>query len=222
MNLYPSILTDSLEKVQKQLDLVKNLEEIQTVQIDIVDGFFVDNLTITPLDLVGLDFGDLTIDLHLMVEEPMDSFLEIEGLAEMLPIRAVIAQIERMTFQEDFLAEVKRRNWKAGLSLDLFTPLDSLDMSESCLQYLDIVQIMNIEAGFQGQEFNEIALEKLEKVKKIRDKRAAEWEIISDGGIKLQNYKKVTQAGTNSITVGSELWKSQDVKRTVEQFLSQE
>lgn len=219
MNLYPSILTDSIEKVQEQLNLVKDIDGIETVQIDIIDGFFADNLTVTPLDLMGLDFGDLKIDLHLMVEEPMDSFLEIEGLAEQLPVRAVIAQLERMTFQEDFLSEIKRRNWKAGLSLDLFTPLDSLDMSESCLQYLDIVQIMSVEAGFQGQKFNDLAMEKIEAIRKIREGRGADWEIISDGGIKLDNFKKIIKLGADGITVGSELWNAKDISMIIKKFI---
>lgn len=219
MNLYPSILTDSIEMVQQQLDLVKEIESIHTVQIDIVDGFFADNLTVMPLDLVGLDFGNLQIDLHLMVEEPMDSFLEIEGLAEQLPIRAVIAQIERMTFQEDFLSEVKRRNWKAGLSLDIYTPLDSLDMSESSLQYLDVVQIMAIEAGFQGQQFLDQALEKIQSIKKLSERHGNEWEIVVDGGIKTTNFKTVLAAGADGITVGSEIWNAADISEVVDKFI---
>ena len=219
MNLYPSILTDSIEKVQEQLDLVKEINGISTVQIDIIDGFFADNLTVTPLDLVGLDFGDLKIDLHLMVEEPMDTFLEIEGLASKLPIRAVIAQIERMTFQEDFLSEVKRRNWLAGLSLDLYTPFDSLDKNKSCLQYLDIIQIMSIEAGFQNQKFNDLALGKIKEANLLRNNQGKDWEILVDGGVKLGNIEKIIKVGVTGVAVGSELWNAENLEETIRKFL---
>jgi len=109
MNLYPTILTSSMATAEEQLALIKDNPKINVVQVDIIDGLFSDNLTIIPTDLVFMDFGDLKLDLHLQVEEPMDTFLEIESLANDLPIRSVIAQIERMTYQEDFLLEVKRK-----------------------------------------------------------------------------------------------------------------
>jgi len=141
MNLYPTILTSSMATAEEQLALIKDNPKINVVQVDIIDGLFSDNLTIIPTDLVFMDFGDLKLDLHLQVEEPMDTFLEIESLANDLPIRSVIAQIERMTYQEDFLLEVKRKNWKAGLSVDIFTPVDEID--ERSWDLLDVVQVNN-------------------------------------------------------------------------------
>lgn len=220
MKLYPSILTNSLEEAQAQLDKIKDNSHIEVVQFDIIDGFFADNITISPLDVLNLDLGDLKIDFHLMVEEPMDSFLEIEALAESLPIRAVLGQIEKMSFQEDFLSELKRRNWLAGLSLDLFTPVESLDLSRSCLQYLDILQIMGVEAGFQGQKLNDLVWEKLEEVMKLQKRLGTNWEIIVDGGVKMTNAKKLNQAGATGLVVGSELWEAENVDETVNGYIN--
>ncbi|HKY73932.1 MAG TPA: hypothetical protein VJ246_01315, partial [Patescibacteria group bacterium] len=57
--IYPSILTDSPSLVQKQLNLVLGL--VQGVQIDIIDGEFADNTTVTPVDLQTLTFGSLSV-----------------------------------------------------------------------------------------------------------------------------------------------------------------
>jgi len=216
MNLYPTILTSSMATAEEQLALIKDNPKINVVQVDIIDGLFSDNLTIIPTDLVFMDFGDLKLDLHLQVEEPMDTFLEIESLANDLPIRSVIAQIERMTYQEDFLLEVKRKNWKAGLSVDIFTPVDEID--ERSWDLLDVVQIMGIEAGAQGREFNELALEKITAVVERAQREDREIEIIVDGGIKLDNYKKILMAGATGLAVGSELWKSNDIESTIKGF----
>lgn len=218
MKLYPSILTSSIEEAQAQLDKIKDNSQFEAVQFDIVDGYYADNLTISPLDVLNLDLGDLKVDFHLMVEEPMDSFLEIEALAERLPIRAVIAQIEKMSFQEDFLSELKRRNWQAGLSLDLFTPIESLDLSRSCLQYLDILQIMGVEAGFQGQKISDLVWEKLEEAMKLQKRFGAEWEILIDGGVKMQNAKKLIRAGATGLVVGSELWQAENIDEAVSKY----
>jgi ribulose-phosphate 3-epimerase len=211
MNLYPSLLSDSVETIQKQINTVKDLSEIKTVQIDIIDGFFADNLTISVLDLIDLDFGELTVDVHLMTEEPMDFVWELETVKERLPIRAVIAQVERMTHQQDFVDQVKKIGWQAGISLDLFTPLSEID--KNIYEKLDILQLMSIEAGFQGRKFKGQVFEKLEKVNKNKD-----LEIIIDGGVKPENVEKIIQAGADGVAVGSALWKASNIKEAVANF----
>lgn len=220
MNIYPSILTDSLAEAQSQLDRVKELPEgyleSQTIQFDIVDGFFVDNLTLTPLDLPELDLEGLSCDLHLMVEEPLDFVYELIEIKEEVEVRAVIAQLERMTSQIDFVKEVKAQGWKAGLSLDLHTPVSAID--EEVWSELDIVQIMSIEAGFQGQDFEPIALK---KIAEVRDRRAAQglgFELIVDGGVKEALMQDLAEIGTDGVTVGSGLWLADDMGQALANY----
>jgi hypothetical protein len=48
----------------------------------------------------------------------MDYVWELEEYCRHLPIRAVFGQIEKMTYQEAFLEEIKKQDWRAGLALD--------------------------------------------------------------------------------------------------------
>ncbi|MFZ5438151.1 MAG: hypothetical protein ACOZAK_03820 [Patescibacteria group bacterium] len=211
ITIYPSILTDSIEEVQKQVDLAKDCPDVEVLQLDIIDGFFADNLTVTPQSLLEVDFGDLQLDLHLMVEEPMDMMAEIEAAMEHLPIRAIIAQIEKMTYQHDFVEDVKKMGFKVGLSLDIFTPVDSLD--EGILNKLDFIQFMGIEAGFQGQKLNSTIFTKLTDFfsqPTVTNRDGLSLEVIFDGGVTEANIDQFIDLGISSFAIGSTLWQADD------------
>ena len=206
MKIYPSILTGSIEEVQKQVDIAKECPDVEVLQLDIIDGFFADNLTISPQNLLEIDFGELQIDLHLMVEEPMDMMEEIESIRENLPIRAIIAQVEKMTYQQDFVDDLKSMGFKVGLSLDVYTPVDSLD--DRVLEKADILQFMGIEAGFQGQELKPVVYKKIDEFLKLHNDSSQ--ELIFDGGVTEKTAKRLIDLGVSSFAVGSTLWKAED------------
>ncbi len=215
MQVYPAILTSSLEIAAGQLAQVAHNPAIETVQIDIIDGMYADEMTLQPLDLTELDFGDLTIDIHLLTEEPMDYVLELIGLAEQLPIRAIIAQIERMSYQADFIEEVKRVNWKAGFSLDLFTPVEAIE--DEHWSNLDVIQVLGNEGGRQGLALHPHALEKIPEVARRLAHSSADDkpELIVDIGVKVDNIAELKKLGVTGVSVGSELWKSQNLAETI-------
>ena len=99
MKLHPSLLTDSVDQYQQQLELILSSQLIEVAQVDVIDGHFADNITLTPADLVNFDYGQLQLDFHLMTEEPMDYVYELIEHQDLLPVRAVIAQVERMSSQ---------------------------------------------------------------------------------------------------------------------------
>ena len=213
MNLYPSILTNSISEYQQQLSLAMASGVIEVIQVDVIDGHFADNLTLSPLDLVGLDHGDLELDFHLMTEEPMDFVHELILTKEDLPIRAVISQVERMSSPQNYLTEIKTQGWKIGFSLDLYTPVSAID--EDVWPDLDIVQLMTIEAGFQGQKFNKNALEKITQIKKLAKK---ELEIIVDGGVKAEHASLLAEKQVGGVVMGSGIWQANDPVTAIQQY----
>jgi ribulose-phosphate 3-epimerase len=217
-HLYPAILTDSLIQVQSELDSVAGIEGIEVFQVDVIDGFFADNLTITPVDLVELDFGQQQLDFHLMVEEPLDYVYEAIAEKSALPIRAIIAQVERMSHQQPFVQEVKQNQWQVGLSLDLYTPLEAID--EASWEEIHIIQLMGIEAGFQGQEFHQSILFKLAELRQLLKKINRNPEIIVDGGVKFDNIQPLLDAGADSVAIGSSLWQSDNAREAVAKYLA--
>lgn len=206
MNIYPTILTDQLELVQEQLDLCQESGLVQTVQIDIIDGYFVDNVTVSPGDLIGMNFGDLQIDFHIQTQEPIDFLREIIDYQNDLPVRSVIAQIEQMSSQELFIDEVRRYGWNVGFSLNLFTPISAVESHH--WDRLNAIQLMAIEAGFQGQTLNETIYNKLTDLNKLLSEKDLRLEVIVDGGVTEKNIARLQEHGVASVGVGSTLWKA--------------
>ncbi len=217
MNVYPAILTDRIEEAQQQLDLVASIEEIRVVQIDVIDGLFAENTTITPADLYQLDFQEMSFDLHLMTQEPLDFVFETIAQEEHdLPVRAVIGQLERMSSQEHFIESVRKQDWQVGLSLDIFTPLDTIE-DESFVN-VDIVQLMAINAGQQGSDFKPYVLEKITELAERREQVEHDFSIMIDGAVSRDTAEKLHNAGADEVVVGSGLWEAENIETEVEYF----
>ncbi|MBP7774370.1 hypothetical protein KA078_01120 [Candidatus Woesebacteria bacterium] len=215
MHVYPAILSDALQLVSDQITEAQQLPGVTTVHVDVIDGIFADNLTVAPVDIVDLSFGELTADFHLMVEEPVDYVLELVPHKQTLPIRALVGQIERMSSQKFFVEEVKKQGWKAGLALDLFTPAEEID--DASWDYLDCVIVLAVEAGLQGQQFHAQALEKIAEIRQQAKRRQKEIEIIVDGGVDETVLKRIYAAGADSVAIGSHLWHADDPDSLVAQ-----
>lgn len=222
LKIYPSILTGSAETAQEQLHRLDGdkLQElgVVAVQFDVIDGQFADNLTLSPLDIAELDFNGWQCDLHLMVDEPLDFVFETESVKDRLPIRAVIGQVEHMSYQVPFLEEVRQQDWKVGLSLDLHTPVEAID--EASWQHLDIVQVMGNYAGKQGQPFNPAALETIKEVAAEIKVRGLSCELLLDIGANPENIDQLYKAGVTGICPGSLLWKSESIEEVIAQLHS--
>lgn len=219
MNIYPAILTQSKPTLVQQASSILPLDEIETLHIDIIDGSLVDNITITPLDIMEIDFDRFTLDLHIMTDEPLDYVYEATAIMQpALPVRAIIAQVEHLSGQLALLEEVKKHNWKAGLSLDYHTPIDSID--DDAWEKLDCIQLLSIEMGFQDQPFQVGIYDKLVQLKQELKLRNLTPEIIIDGGVDPQNIHTLKVAGVHSVAVGSYLWEAEMVEDAVTELLS--
>jgi len=216
MDIYPTILTDQHSIAAKQLEICVESGLVQTIQVDIIDGYFADNITLAPSDIVGLNFDEIEIDFHLMTQEPIDFVREIVDYKDELPIRSVIAQIEQMSSQELFVDEVRRYGWNAGFSLNIDTPLE--EVADDLWDRISIIQLMSIETGFQGSMLQERIYSKLLELRSFMLDRDLRLEVIVDGGVNLENIAKLQKHGVSSVGVGSTLWKSEDFIETYQEL----
>jgi len=206
-SIYPSILSDSKKTVSRQLGLLRQ-HQVPFVQLDVIDGFYADNLTLTPSDYAEYEFGQLQVDFHLMVEEPLDYVYEILDHKEKLPVRAIIAQVERMSHQANYVSLVKEVGFLVGLSYDLYTPFESIDAS--VWPDLDFVQVMGVEAGFQGQQFSSASLELIHQVIKWRADNKLDFKLLVDGGVKPEILDELKTLELDGLVVGSFLWQAEN------------
>lgn len=211
MQIIPSILSDQLDEVRIQLDRIKNESSLSRVQVDVVDPEFADDVTLFPLDLLELDLHGLTVDIHLMTNDPIEL---LDDCQRVPGVGIVIAQVEHMESQRDFLAAGKKLGLEVGLSLDLTTPPQAIE--QESWESISVLQIMGIRAGAQGRVFEPSVLNKIKSVKKSHPSV----ELLVDGGVKPENYHTIQAAGADGVTVGSFLWESPNLADAIAALVS--
>lgn len=211
MKLAPSILSADFSSL---LADVKKVEEAgcDLLHIDVMDGHFVPNITIGPLVMESLKGKTkLPFDVHLMIENP-DQYIPqfAKAGAHIISVHSEACIHLHRTIQL-----IKDNGAKAAVALNPATPLNVI---EHVLEDLDMVLIMTVNPGFGGQSFIESSLLKIRALRKIIDTRGLNIDIQVDGGIKVDNVKKVIDAGANIVVAGSAIFNSENITQTVKQF----
>ena len=77
---------------------------------------------------------------------------------------------------------------------------------------------MSVNPGFGGQKFMPEVLEKIKKLKEIREEKKLNFDIEIDGGINFENSKMAIEAGANILVSGTTIFKSNngDLKKNIE------
>jgi ribulose-phosphate 3-epimerase len=197
IKIIPSILTVNLNELKEELSICEGV--VDRVQIDVVDGVFANNKTIDPSLITNLD-TELNLDFHLMVKEPASW---VEKCANAGADR-IIAQIEMMDSQADFVGKVQSLELGVGLAINLATPVSKLD--PVILTNLDAVLVMAVEAGFGGQKFHPEVLEKIKKLDDIRVRDKTPYKICVDGGETKEVIDNTRIAGADEVVFGRRLF----------------
>ena len=177
------------------------------MQIDIVDGHFADNKTITIDQLVrvvDIEEDNLLFDLHLMVGDPV-CYLE-KSLPAVTDF--VIGQIEQMGSQVEFCRQAKEQGLRPGLALDLETPISQLKLQ--ALDLCEQVLVLGVRAGYSGQKFDPRSLEKIRKLAEWREKGRWDFKVGVDGGLNRKTISQCQQVGGEIFYVGGAIWKAED------------
>jgi len=191
---------------EKAVAKIARARDVATrVQIDIEDGMFVDRFTIFPSDLVDVEWGGLSPEYHLMVDDPT------EWIEECVSSKAVkiIGQVERMGNQELFVSDVSTHGVMAGLGLELLTPLSAL--SKKVLDKVDTILLLSIPTGPSGSEIDERIYAKIRELRNIYA-----GTIFVDGGVNPETYRRVREAGADEAGSSSYLWQGELAEKLLE------
>lgn len=204
IDIIPAILTDNVTDLVAKVKRVNDTSflddvTVRKIQIDIIDGEFVDNRTIDPANMVGLE-TDLGIDFHLMVKNPINW---VEKCANAGADR-IIGQIEMMEDQVAFVGKVQETGLYVGLAVDLETPISKLD--PTILSNVDVVLLMAVEAGWGGRVFDPSVLEKIKELDKIRARDNTPFKICVDGGETEDVIDDTHYAGADEVVIGKRLF----------------
>ena len=185
------------------------------IHVDVMDGHFVPNITIGPPVVKSIRrVATVPLDVHLMIEEP-DRYIEAfaDAGASMISVHAeVVPHLHRTVHA------VKALGVKAGVVLNPATPVIML---EEIAADVDYVLVMSVNPGFGGQTFIPRSELKVQSVRALLDRvgnRAAPVEI--DGGIDLQNVRRVVAAGASIIVAGSAIFHSSNPEQATRDLKS--
>ncbi|HIX09245.1 MAG TPA: ribulose-phosphate 3-epimerase [Firmicutes bacterium] len=209
----PSILAGDFARMG---ETVKKLEECGAdyVHCDVMDGNFVPTITFGS-QMIGAirPYTGLPLDCHLMVLRP-DTRLEALARAGADIVTVHVEECRELTVQT--LRIIKNYGMKASAVINPNTPVEELF---DCAEDADMLLLMSVHPGWGGQKFLPGTLEKIEKLREflIRSGRP-DLDIEVDGGITEQNVRDVISAGANVIVAGSAVFRSPDMKQTIERL----
>jgi ribulose-phosphate 3-epimerase len=209
ISIEPSILSADFARLGQQ---AKEAEDagVEGIQIDVMDGHFVPNLTFGPGVVRALRKSvALFLDAHLMIDNP-HSFLEEFAKAG---ANRIIIHEEASKDLPAILQSIKRLKVEAGVAINPETPVTNV---EKDLGIADCVQVMTVHPGFAGQRFMEDQLTKIESLRREIDQRHLKTSIIVDGGIDAKTAPLAVRSGATALVAGSSIYnQSASVARNV-------
>lgn len=180
------------------LNLEREIQEIekanfQSIHFDVMDGIFVPRYGLYPEILSNLkNITKIPINVHLMVVNP-EQYVELFKEAH-----TIYVHIEGNHNIHRTINLIKKAGIKAGVVLNIATPLSALDY---ILSEIDYVMLMAINPGMVGQKLIPQTYEKILQLKaKLKDSSI---KIMIDGGVSFESATKMINCGADILVCGT-------------------
>ena len=188
--IVPSILSADFTRLGEQVRAVEQAGA-RRIQIDVMDGHFVPNITMGPMVVEAVrSCTQAILEAHLMISNPQDY---IETFAK-AGADVIIVHQEVSPHLHRTLKQIHDAGKKAGVALNPSTPVFML---QDMLPFCDLILVMTINPGFGGQDFIPETLPKIRTLRQMLQQRNITCDIEVDGGINEQTIPQAVQAGAN-------------------------
>lgn len=146
MKISPSLMCMDLLKFKEQIEFIDSHADY--FHIDIMDGHFVPNLTLSPFFVSQVKkLASKPLDCHLMVTRPQDYIAQLARAgADFITLHP--ETINGQAFR--LIDEIRRHGMKVGLILNPETPVEAM---KYYIHKADKITVMTVDPGFAGQPF---------------------------------------------------------------------
>ena len=197
--IIPSILSADFARLGAQVAEAQ-AGGADRVQVDVMDGRFVPNITVGPLIVEAVRRSTtLLIEAHLMIVEP-ERYLEdfAAAGADIIIVHQEVSPNLNRTVQR-----IHQLGKRAGVAIN---PATSLAVLQEILGDVDLVLCMTVNPGYGGQEFIPSTLNKIERLRALITQHGATCDLEVDGGIHTETAAQVVRAGANALVAGSAVY----------------
>lgn len=207
----PSILSADFANLQSDIEMI-NKSNADWFHVDIMDGMFVPNISFGfPVIKAIKKHATKPLDVHLMINDP-DRYLSLfkEVGADILSVH-----LEACTHLHRTIQGIKALGMKAGVAINPHTPVSLLS---EIIADIDLVCVMSVNPGFGGQKFIANTYSKIEALREMIIGKKSNALIEIDGGVDLDNYKKLIDAGANVLVAGNTVFSSAEPIQTISEL----
>ena len=173
---------------------------VDSIHLDVMDGHFVDNLTMGPVIVEGVrPATDLPFHSHLMIDNPLayaDRFADAGS-------DLIVFHVEAGDDPSGVIDAIERSGKRPGIALN---PETAADAVSPYLDRIDLLLVMTVHPGWGGQSFIADVLPKMRSLRDEIDRRGLEVEIGVDGGVNLDTIGDAHAAGGTVMVAGSALF----------------
>jgi len=207
----PSMLASDFGNLKSEIKMI-NESEADWFHLDVMDGVFVPNISFgMPVIKSIQETAKKILDVHLMIERPDKYITKFRELGANI----LTVHYEACIHLHRTIQEIKNEGMKAGVAIN---PHTSVEQLTDLLNELDVVCIMSVNPGFGGQKFIQNTLNKVSKMKKLRNETKSNFLIEIDGGVNLNNAKKLVDSGADILVAGNSIFKSSNPILTIKKL----
>jgi len=204
----PSVLSADFANLQRDIEMINN-SEADWFHVDVMDGVFVPNISFgMPVIKAIKKYANKLLDVHLMIVEPQRYINDFKECgADILTVH-----VEASTHLHRTLQQIKAAGMQAGVALNPHTNINTL---YDCIADIDLVCVMSVNPGFGGQKFIENTYKKVAELKQLIINAKAKTLIEIDGGVSLENAKKLIDVGADVFVAGNTVFASANPTETI-------